>query len=129
MRFALSLAALAFCLGAADAQYRVTNRCEPAFVVVDRTGACVCGDSCSCKPGDCPSKCPVASALPARLDIGGVPHECGADGTYRPVGGFSAPQAFAAPMYGGARAGAACANGQCGAPARSAPRLLAFPRR
>lgn len=27
--------------------------------------ACVCGDSCKCKAGTCPGKCPVATAAPA----------------------------------------------------------------
>lgn len=115
----LAVAALMFAtsvvVGAEPAAFEVVNKCQPQFVVIDKTGrGCICGDKCACKAGDCPAKCPVqttADGLPSRLTFGGVPHDRGADGVYRPVTGFAAPQqTFAAPVSSG------CANGQCGAP-------------
>lgn len=55
----LVLLAAGLCRGDDRPAFAVENRCPPAFVVTDRTG-CYCGDSCKCKPGECPAKCPVA---------------------------------------------------------------------
>lgn len=97
---------------------------------------CVCGDSCKCDKGSCPGRCPTAkpapvrvpnpaSALPATLTIGGVPHARGADGVYYPSG--SAPANYGTTCTGAGCPGApsivrtggyvlpaqSCPNGKC----------------
>ena len=57
-------------LSAAGAEpIRVQNKCVPTFVVQNKTqkAACICGDSCKCAAGECPSKCPVATVPPGTV--------------------------------------------------------------
>ena len=68
--------------------------------------ACVCGDSCKCKPGECPAKCPIQSAAPSPCANG----SCGA--AARPVYQFAPPVYFAPPSFQG------CPDGRCQVPGR-----------
>ena len=47
--------------------------------------ACVCGDSCKCKAGECPAKCPVAAEKPKpkRVRMAGYWWDDLGDGTFR----------------------------------------------
>lgn len=68
MRYLLLVGLLSAATPASAQTFTVEDRTAPRFVVLDRTvppavkPACVCGDGCSCKPGECPGGCPVRAA-------------------------------------------------------------------
>jgi len=76
----LAAAELAFGALAPAADYTVVNNTPPGYTVVNKSPACICGDSCKCKPGVCPGKCPVEAPAPRPTTPAGYHVEYAPDG-------------------------------------------------
>lgn len=77
MRYLLTAIALALASGSLwAAEPVIPFVVSPAFNVKPNEGPpekppCICGDDCKCKPGDCPTKCPVdPKRSTVRVDLG-----------------------------------------------------------
>ena len=112
MRFSFALLALVALAAAAFAGDPPVYPVPPAYRPTEPPAACVCGDSCKCKPGSCPGSCPVTAPVSGpkvgdtvRLDNGTVIRW---DGTrYVASGGVPQPAPSAA---------SPCPGGVCPAP-------------
>lgn len=118
MRFALVLVCLAFAASAANAQYRVTNRCGPQFTVTNKcqpaAASCVCGTGCSCAAGTCPA-CPTATSAGAvRTASGRLIRQAATGWVYADDAPASVAPVYSAPLAD--LAIGTCSGGSCGVP-------------
>ena len=67
LRALLILKSILWAASAFGAEPPAYRSCEPPAYKPDVPvkKACICGDECKCKTGDCPNKCPVAKPAPA----------------------------------------------------------------